>query len=139
MEIKHYLMLLQRWFWLLGLGLCLGALSGYGFSKYQTPVYLSATKMLVIRASQSQNSDLAYLSNQELGQTFIQLIKTSQILNPASEELGFNISDNQLTASLINGTQLISLKVEDTSPERAAVIANTLVDVLIELAGGHER
>jgi len=132
MEIKHYLMMLRRWVWLLSLGLLLGTLSGYGFSNYQTPIYLSATKMLVVRASQSQNSDLAYLSNQELGQTFIQLLETSQILGPASEKIGFNISSNQITASLITGTQLISLKIEDTSPERAAEIANTLVAVLIE-------
>ena len=132
MEIKHYLMILQRWAWLLILGLVLGILAGFGFSRYQTPVYRSATKMLVVRASQSQNSDLAYLNNQELGQTFIQLLNTSQVLEPASEKLGFRISSKQITASLINGTQLISLQVEDTSPERAAAIANTLVDVLIE-------
>jgi len=132
MEIKHYLMILQRWAWLLVLGLILGTISGFIISKYQTPVYLSSTKMLVVRASQSQNADLAYLSSQELGQTFVQLIKTSQILDPASEKLGFNISSNQIITSLISGTQLISLKVEDTSPERAALIANTLVSVLIE-------
>ena len=132
MEIKHYLIILKRWAWLLVLGLILGTLAGYGFSKRQTPVYLSTTKMLVVQASQSQNSDLAYLSKQELGETFIQLLKTSQILGPASEKLGYGISSKQITASLINGTQLISVKVEDTSPKRAADISNTLVDVLIE-------
>ncbi|MGD8406337.1 MAG: Wzz/FepE/Etk N-terminal domain-containing protein, partial [Anaerolineales bacterium] len=132
MEFKHYLLILRRWAWLLVLGLVLGALAGYGFSRYQTPVYRSTTKMLVVRANQSQNSDLAYLSNQELGQTFIQLLKTSQILDPAAEQLDFNVNSDQITASLISGTQLISLQVEDTSPERAALIANTLVEVLIE-------
>jgi len=132
MEIKHYLFIMQRWAWLLALGLIFGALSGYGFSRYQTPVYRSATKMLVVRPTQSQNSDLSYLTNQELGQTFIQLLETSQILNPASEQLGYRVNPGQINASLISGTQLISLQVEDTSPERAALIANTLVEVLIE-------
>jgi non-specific protein-tyrosine kinase len=132
MEIKHYLFILQRWAWLLVLGLILGALSGYGLSRYQTPVYRSATKMLVVRPTQSQNSDLAYLTNQELGQTFIQLLGTSQILNPANEQLGFSVRPSQINAALISGTQMISLQVEDTSPERAALIANTLVAVLIE-------
>ena len=49
MEIKHYLMILQRWAWLLVLGLVLGAGSAYVFSIYQTPVYQSVTKMLVIK------------------------------------------------------------------------------------------
>jgi polysaccharide biosynthesis transport protein len=131
-EIKHYLMILQRWAWLLVLGFALGALSGYVFSSYQTPIYQSVTKMLVVRASQTQNSDLAYLANQELGQTFIQLLKTRQVLNLASEKLGFNISADQISTALISGTQMISLQVEDTSPERAAAIANTLVSVLID-------
>lgn len=132
MEIKHYLIILRRWAWLLVLGLILGTISGYVISQYQTPIYSSSTKMLVVRASQSQNSDLAILSSQELGQTFIQLMKTSQILDPASEKLGYGVSGGQISANLIPGTQLISLKVEDTSPERAAAIANTLVSVLIE-------
>lgn len=130
MDIKHYVLILQRWAWLLALGLILGSLASYGLSKQQPPVYLATTKMLIIRAPQSQNSDLAYLNYQELGQTFIELLKTNQVLEPASEQLGFNIDPNQITASLIRGTQLISLQVEDTSPERAALIANMLVKEL---------
>ena len=132
MEIKYYLFILKRWAWLFVLGLILSTFAGYGYSRYQTPIYRSTTKVLVVRASQTQNSDLAYLNNQELGQTFIQLLNTSQILDPASEKLGFRINSRQITASLISGTQLISLQVEDTSPNRAAAIANTLVNVLIE-------
>ncbi len=132
MEIKHYLMIAKHWAWLLALGLGLGTLFGYGYSKRQTPVYLSTTKVLIVRAAQTETSDLAYLSSQELGQTFIQLLETSQILKPASEKLGFSVSAGQVNASLVNTTRLISLQVEDTSPEQAAMIANTLVEVLIE-------
>lgn len=132
MEIKHYLLILQRWAWLLVVGLVLGALSSYVYSRYQTPVYLSTTKMLVVRAPQSQNSDLAYLADQQLGQTFLQLIKTNPVLDLASKKLGFDISSGQIVATQLNGTQVISLQVEDASPERAAAIANTLVGVLID-------
>jgi succinoglycan biosynthesis transport protein ExoP len=132
MEIKHYLMILQRWAWLLIVGLVLGALSGYAFSRYQTPVYQSVTKMLVMRASQSQGSDLAYLANQQLGQTFIQLLKTKPVLDLASEKLGFEIKSDQIKTTMLSDTQVISLQVEDASPERTAAIANTLVAVLID-------
>lgn len=132
MEIKNYLFILRRWAWLLAVGLILGSLSSYLSSRYQTPIYKSETKILIVRASQSQNSDLSYLSNQELGQTFIQLLTTSRILEPSSEQVGFDIDPEQIKTVPISGTQLISLQVEDTSPERAALIANTLVKVLIE-------
>jgi len=130
-EIKHYLMIMLRWAWLLVLGLGLGLLAGYIFSAYQTPVYQAATKMLVVRAPQSQSSDLAYLANQQLGQTFIQLLKTKPVLDLASEKLGYQVIGKQITATQLNDTQVISLQVEDPSPERTAAIANTLVSVLI--------
>ena len=38
MELKHYLVLLRRWAWLLGLGLVVGAGGAYVGSLYQTPV-----------------------------------------------------------------------------------------------------
>jgi len=132
MEIKHYLMILQRWAWLLVLGLVLGAGSAYVFSIYQTPVYQSVTKMLVLQASQSKNSDLAYLTSQQLGQTFIQLLKTKPVLDLASKKLGYVIKSEQITATQLSGTQVISLQVENTSPERTAEIANTLVGVLVD-------
>jgi len=130
-EIKQYLSMLQRWAWLLALGLVLGVLSGYIFSKYQAPVYQSETKLLIMRAAQSQSSDLAYLANQQLGQTFIQLLKTKPVLDLASEKLGFTVKSSQIKATQLSDTQVISLQVEDASPERAAAIANTLVEVLI--------
>jgi capsular exopolysaccharide synthesis family protein len=131
-EIKQYLIMLRRWAWLLIVGLIVGVISGYVYSIYQTPVYQSETKMLVMRAPQSQNNSLDYLATQQLGQTFIQLLKTKPVLDLASQKLSFTVKSSQITATQLNDTQVINLKVEDASPERSAAIANTLVDVLIE-------
>lgn len=132
MEIKHYLSMAWRWAWLLALGLILGGAGAYLYSAYETPVYQSSTKLLVIRAPQSQNSDLAYLASQQLAQTFIQLLKTKPVLDRASEQLGYRVSSGQIRAEQLRDTQVITLTVEDNSPARAAAIANTLVEVLVE-------
>jgi polysaccharide biosynthesis transport protein len=132
MEIKQYLAMAQRWAWLLILGLLLGGLGAYLFSIYQTPVYQSSTKLLVIRAPQGQNSDLAYLASQQLAQTFIQLLKTKPVLDSASAQLGYRVSAENIKAEQLRDTQVITLIVEDNLPERAAMIANTLVEVLVE-------
>ncbi|MDX9992339.1 MAG: polysaccharide biosynthesis tyrosine autokinase [Anaerolineales bacterium] len=132
MEIKHYLAIAQRWAWLLVLGLVLGGAGAYLFSIYQTPVYQSRTKLLVIRAPQSQNSDLAYLASQQLAQTFIQLLQTRPVLDNAAQELGYRARASEIKAEQLRDTQVIILTVENNSPERAAAIANTLVRVLIE-------
>lgn len=132
MEIKHYLGMLQRWAWLLALGLILGGLGSYLFSIYQPAVYQSSTKLLVIRAPQSQNSDLAYLASQQLAQTFIQLLKTKPVLDSASAGLGYRVNASQIKAEQLRDTQVITLTVEDNDAGRSAAIANTLVAVLVE-------
>ena len=56
---------------------------------------------------------------------------TQPILDAASAELGYEITSEQVTAQQIRDTQVIQLAVEDQHPERAAAIANVLIEQLI--------
>ncbi|MBI5295055.1 MAG: polysaccharide biosynthesis tyrosine autokinase [Chloroflexi bacterium] len=132
MEIKYYLTLLRRWAWLLALGLVLGALGGYLGSVYQTPIYQASTRLLVLRASQQDKSADTYLSDQQLVQTYIQLMSTRPVLDGASSRLGYKVNSSQLTVTQIRDMQAILVTVEDADPQHTADIANTLVNVLIE-------
>lgn len=132
MEIKHYLTLLQRWAWLLILGLFLGAAGGFGYSAYQTPAYRASTRVQVIGAPKGSGSDYAYVNEQQMAQTYLQTLKTSPVLAAVSEKLGYAISNKQISTSLVSGTQLIDIVVEDSNPQRAAEIANTLVEVFAQ-------
>lgn len=131
MDIHAYFSLIKRWAWLLGLGLALSGALAYGFSVLQTPVYKTGTQLLVLRAPQGQNSDLAYLSSQQLAQTFIQLVKTQPVLQAAAAELGYPVYGKYISAEQVRDTQVLKLTVENESPTRAAEIANTLVAVLV--------
>lgn len=132
MEIKFYLSLVRRWAWLLILGLALGAAGGYLGSIFQQPVYQAATRILVLRASQQDQSADTYLSDQQLVQTYIQLLSTRPVLDGASERLGYPIKSAQLEVTQIRDVQAIQVKIEDEDPQHAADIANTLVNVLID-------
>jgi uncharacterized protein involved in exopolysaccharide biosynthesis len=48
MELKEYLRIVQRWLWLLLLGLALGGACGYAFSRYQQPAYQASTRAMVM-------------------------------------------------------------------------------------------
>ena len=132
MELRQYMEMFRRWAWLLALGLVLGAVGGFVASLYQTPVYQASTRLLAVRASQSTASDLTYLSDQQLAQTYVQLLTTKPVLDGASSQLGFSIDVKQLTIQPVGTTQVIKLTVEDTDPGRAASIANALVQSLTD-------
>ena len=131
MELRQYLQIAQRWAWLLVLGLVLGAGGGYLGTMYQSPVYKSSTKILVSRSPEQSSTDFAYLNDQQLAQTYIQLLTTQPVLDAVEGTLGFPIKSDQVNAQLVSNTQLVQLSVEDTDPDRAAQICNTLVEELI--------
>jgi polysaccharide biosynthesis transport protein len=132
MELKQYLYIIQRWAWLLALGVILGAGGGYGLSLYQTPIYQASTKLMFNRPADDKVNDLSYLTNQQLAQTYIQLLSTQPVLDAASKKLGYTVSTDQINTSLVRDSQLIQVTVEDSNPTRSAIIANTMIQVLIE-------
>jgi len=132
MELKDYLTMIRRWAWLLGLGVLLGTVTGVVVSLFQTPIYEATTRIMVMRAPQEKNSDYTYLSDQQLLQTYIQLLTTRPVIEGASAKLGFAVDRNQISVQQIRDTQAIQLAVRDASAQRASDIANILVQVLID-------
>jgi len=132
MELKQYIELLRRWAWLLILGLVLGASGGFFGSMYQAPVYQASTRILVMRAPQEKSSDMTYLSDQQLTQTYVQLVTTGPVLDAASEQVGYDIAPEWIKVQQLRDTQIIQITIENQNPRQAASIANTLVEVLIE-------
>jgi len=131
MEPRQYLNLLRRWAWIFLLGAVLGIAIGYVVSLYQDTVYEASTKVLIMQASQDQPTNLAQ-SDQQLAQTFTELLVTRPVLDAASESLGYKISSGQVKVQRVQNAQLIELIVEDDDPQQAADIANTLVKVFLE-------
>src|SRR5574341_1835126 len=132
MELKQYIQIVGRWAWLLVLGLLLGGVGGYVGSRMQEPVYQASTRALVMRAPQEKSSDLTYLSDQQLVQTYVQLLNTGPVRDGASERLGYQVEEKQVRIQQTRDTQIIEAIIEDHNPQRAADIANVLVEVLIE-------
>ena len=137
MEFKQYLSIARRWAWLLILGLGLGALSGYGFARIQTPVYEASTRIMVSRASMQAASgtggaaDYSYISDQQLMQTHIELLKSSSIFENVSQTLGYPVKAEQIVAQQVKDTRILNISVEDTDPRHAADIANAIASALI--------
>jgi succinoglycan biosynthesis transport protein ExoP len=140
MEISYYLLIARRWAWLLILGLVLGLASGYGVARLQTPVYQASTRVIASRASMQAASNANstsfgegyyYVSEQQLMQTYIELLKSSAIFDKVSETLGYSVSPSQIKAAQVGDTRILGITAEDTHPQDAADIANAVVEALI--------
>ena len=132
MEIKDLLSLMWRKRLILLIGLFLGIALGFAVVKLQTPVYEAKTQLLISRSRQQNNMDMLNLGEDQLVSTNVQLVKSRPVLDAVSAELGSKVKAENIHASALANTLIIQIKVQDEDPERAATIANTLVQVLIQ-------
>jgi capsular exopolysaccharide synthesis family protein len=132
MELKELLRFLRRWIWLLILGAVIGGGAAYIISNSQPVLYQSSTRIMVNQPAESLVSELSSITDVELTETFRNMLMLEPILEAASEQVGFPISGGQISSNLIEGTTLLNITVQDNDPQRAALIANALVDSLIK-------
>ena len=131
MELKQYLFLLKRWAWLLILGVVLGSAGAYVASTYQPLVYQTSTKVMVSRAPDDTSSNYSALNDFQLASTYSQLIATGPVLQLVSDKLGFPVKSDQISVRQIPDSLLLEITVRDSNPQRAAKIANTLIDTFV--------
>jgi capsular exopolysaccharide synthesis family protein len=137
-ELRRYVGLFWHWAWLLGLAMVLIALVTYIFSKRTTPVYQADALVLVNEAPATRSLDTSILNaSTQLAQTYAQVMTTRPVLEGVAQRLGWGKSysaylQKNITVQPVKDTQLIKISVQDTNPQRAADIANTLVVVFAE-------
>ena len=136
-DLRRYIGLLRHWAWLLILFTLLAGGIAYFLTKRMTPIYQASTTILINEAPSTRSTDYtSIITSQSVAQTYAQLITTRPILDEVALQLGQGISGPSLkgliSVSPVRDTQLLSVKVRDTIPARAADIANTLVAVFIK-------
>jgi capsular exopolysaccharide synthesis family protein len=134
-DLKRIFALLRRNLWLILLGSALGAGLALTFSLLQTPIYGAGTQVIVTRnSSQSSSVDVTQsLDVWTISQTYVELLSQEWITDKVSERLGGDDDIGAVTVSLSKDyAPIIYIETEDPDPNRAALIANTLVDVLID-------
>jgi capsular exopolysaccharide synthesis family protein len=131
MDIKQVFSTIKHWLWLIIVGFVIGGGIGYYISVRQTPIYQAQARFVILPAAQTTYDYYSYLNNQQLIDTYAQLLTTEDLLFQASEILGFPVRKGQATAQQVDDTKFVMLTVKDPDPFRAAVIANGLVEIMI--------
>ncbi len=144
MELKRYLGVLKRWAWLIILGAIVAGVAAYFISSNMTPIYSAAARYLIDEAPGSSNANeySQLLTEQKLAQTYVEIATARPVLEETIIRLQLPLSVKDLRSMVsVNApadTQILIIRVEDIDPERAALIANTVGDVFIDVNQARE-
>lgn len=139
MQMREIIHIFRKRLWIIVLGTMFVSAMVFLASRHMAPVYRARALLMV---NQSTDAPFAgYLSlatGQDLAVTYSELLKTRPLLEIVITNLDLNLTPDDLTdrmigTSLIAGTQLLELSVEDTNPQLASEIANEIAFTFVSL------
>lgn len=138
MDLKDYVGALRRRLYLLVVLALLGGAAGYGYGLLQPEQYRAEASAFVSSQRGETVSELVqgsqYTAN--LMQSYARLALTPAVLTPVIDELGLDMPlatlQGMITSEVELNTVILSISAVDTDPQRAADIANAVVDSLAD-------
>jgi succinoglycan biosynthesis transport protein ExoP len=144
MEIKIFLRLLQKRWWIILASLVITVACTIIFTLYQVPIYSTSATYVVSPSPEVLNgtsflSGLSVLGGQPtVANTYASIATSLTVKQKASEALGLNSAQtNDLTvhSRVQNDTNVIEISVEGTNPLLVQAFANKIGDSTIEYIG----
>lgn len=137
MDARRLLAITRKWIPLLISGMVVAAIVGFGISSLQPKTYESRTTLIVGQSLSSGSPDYTgLLASQQLATTYASIASTRSQLQSVITQLHLSTTPDELSrrvsASVVTGSSLITIAVQDSLPDRAAEIANALADGLIK-------
>ncbi|HLV34977.1 MAG TPA: polysaccharide biosynthesis tyrosine autokinase [Spirillospora sp.] len=123
---------LLRWWWLIVLSVSIGVGVGYFLRTGQVDLYFSKA---IVMVGQQNNSPIPVGSDRRVLDGYIAFIRRDSLLQPVIDDLGLNVSpqlfQEYMSIEANPFASLLEIGILDIDPERAAIIANRVVDELI--------
>ena len=139
---SQYSSLFLQWAWLLVLLAILAGGTAYFVSNRQTRTYNASTQVMVNAAPASLTNPYGTSSGgQQLGATYAKMMITGPVLSSVAKKLGFTTFPKTAVVQPLSdpNTGLMTVTVTDIDPDRAALIANTLVSVFADQIQGYQQ
>ncbi len=136
-DVFYYIKLFLRWWFVLALAVLLATGTAWYVMGRQPDMYTAQTTLSVGTNFSVAAPDQAQVAlSNVLADYYAALAKREVILGPVIEELQLSfpwgiIRDRMLTLRVDRGANLLEVRISDTSPERAAAIANAIGASLI--------
>ncbi len=142
---RHWaLTFLQRWWWLLLLGIMLPMPPAAYLATRQTDYYRARATLMVGTSLQNPDPDTRTINlSNYLATAYARLATEGPVLEEVIDELDLPYSPSQLQGSIstqvYRDAGLLEITVIDTDPQRAADIANAIAEALIARAPGSQE
>lgn len=145
MEIRFYLKIIQRGWWLIVISALVAVNASLAYSYYvAVPMYEAVARFIV--SPNLQNTDnrdmvnsLEALANRSIITTYAEVLNSYQIINDAMQLLGGNPKDFSaytISATALPEANIIRYSVKGPNPEVAAMLANGIGQYAIDYMGG---
>jgi len=134
--IYQYLRVVKRWWWLLVVGAIIPMVVSYYFTSRQPDFYQAKVTLMVGTTLQSADPDLRLMdTSRSLANAYARLVTYDPITEAVVERLGLERSPGQLASQITTWVhpeaQLLEIRVVDTNPQAAVLIANALAEELV--------
>jgi capsular polysaccharide biosynthesis protein len=135
-DLREYIDIIKKRFWLIVIITVVASLvSGIVSFYVLEPVYETGTTLMVNNAKNKEteitSEDIAL--NQKLASTYGEIAKSRKVLDRVINDLNLNITYEKLSSSVtitpVKDTEIINIKVQNTSPQLAYKIANKIPEI----------
>ncbi|MCR4407993.1 MAG: polysaccharide biosynthesis tyrosine autokinase [Anaerolineae bacterium] len=140
-DLRRYLMVIKRWWWLLIIGAIIPAVISYYFTSKQPALYQAKVTLMVGTTLQSSNPDTSLMrTSATLAEAYAELVRYRPITEAVIQRLGLERSHEELASQIVAwvrpNANLLEIRVTDTNPKAAMLIANALAEELIRQSPG---
>lgn len=133
-DLLEMVMLLLHYWWIILLVAIATAAMGFGFSKFVLPETFTSTTEIYILNNNDNNSGAISYSDLQIGSVltndYAHLITTRDVLEQVIGDLEledtYESLSGRVTVSTPKDTRIVAIAVEDTDPQMAQMIANSV-------------
>ena len=136
-DLKEYFQIIKKRFWIIAV-ITLVAMIASGVVSFFVldPVYQTNTTMIVNKEKANDRQEITnddIMVNQKLAVTYGEIIKSRVVLDNVISKLKLDITTKELssmiTVGAVNNTEIININVQNTDPQKAYKIANTIPSI----------
>lgn len=130
----------RRGIWIFFWSVLGGVLLWFISARIITPEYTTSASLYVYSstdrsaANDAGITSLELTASQQLADTYGVIIQSDTVLGKVIKQMGLSVTEEELRkmieVSSVNSTEVLSISVTDTDPQRTQEIANTIVEVL---------